>query len=148
MDILGVPRQTAVTIAIVSIANAWVSYARHRRELKSIQRVASAEISPVANNPGWLRTFITVKTMLSTAMLCSESNFALPSVPDSCQAILLTNPLLGKDRSNGKTAYSTQLRICIEVPAKKADQSIDVQDQHRPHQVANSIVMIADSRNA
>jgi hypothetical protein len=147
MDILGVPRQTAVAIAIVSIANAWVSYARHRRELKSIQRVASAEISPVANNPGWLRTFITVKTMLSTAMLCSESNFA-PSVPDSCQAILLTNPLLGKDRSNGKTAYSTQLRICIEVPAKKADQSIDVQDQHRPHQVANSIVMIAGSRNA
>jgi hypothetical protein len=56
MDILGVPRQTAVAIAIVSIANAWVSYARHRRELKSIQRVASAEISPVANNPGWLRT--------------------------------------------------------------------------------------------
>jgi hypothetical protein len=58
---------TAVPIAIsllalaVSIANAWVSYARHRRDLRSIQPVASAEISPIADNPGWFRTFITVK---------------------------------------------------------------------------------------
>jgi hypothetical protein len=38
-----------------------VSYARHRRDLRSIQPVASAEISPIANNPGWFRTFVTVK---------------------------------------------------------------------------------------
>lgn len=67
MDILGVPWPTAVPIAIslfalaVSIANAWVSYARHRRDLRSIQPVASAEISPIANSPGWFRTFVTVK---------------------------------------------------------------------------------------
>ena len=107
-----------------------VSYARHRRDLRSIQPVASAEISPIANNPGWFRTFVTVKkTTPSTAMLCSGSNFALPSAPDSCQAILRTNSLLGKNQRNGKTAYPTQTKA---LGHSRADA--------RPHQVANSIV--------